>query len=67
MFEEVERTCDRVGILRQGKLAAVEGVDRLKADRRDVYKRQLYDQLESCCDACEHVADIVETVVMKNS
>ena len=23
MFEEVERTCDRVGILRQGKLAAV--------------------------------------------
>lgn len=27
----------------------------------------LYDQLESCCDACEHVADIVETVVMKNS
>ena len=27
----------------------------------------LYDQMESCCDACEHVADIVETVVMKNS
>ena len=37
MFEEVERTCDRVGILRQGKLAAVEGVDRLKADRRRTY------------------------------
>ncbi|ERI98908.1 ABC transporter ATP-binding protein [bacterium 210820-DFI.6.52] len=37
MFEEVERTCDRVGILRQGKLAAVEGVDRLKADRRCTY------------------------------
>ncbi len=29
--------------------------------------RALYDQLEGCCDACEHVADIVETVVMKNS
>lgn len=27
----------------------------------------LYDQMESCCDACEHVADIIETVVMKNS
>ena len=27
MFEEVERTCDRVGILRQGKLAAVLVLD----------------------------------------
>ncbi|MHC1695507.1 MAG: ABC transporter ATP-binding protein [Eubacteriales bacterium] len=31
MFEEVERTCHRVGIIRGGKLAAVDSVDTLKA------------------------------------
>ena len=31
MFEEVERTCGRVGILREGRLAAVDGVAALKA------------------------------------
>ncbi|MBR0600018.1 ABC transporter ATP-binding protein [Sinanaerobacter chloroacetimidivorans] len=31
MFEEVERTCHRVGIIRDGKLAAVDSVDALKA------------------------------------
>ena len=29
--------------------------------------RELYIYLEKCVDACEHVADIVESVVMKNS
>ena len=24
------------------------------------------DRLEKCCDCCEHVADVVERVVMKN-
>ena len=24
------------------------------------------DRLEKCCDCCEHVADVVEPVVMKN-
>lgn len=28
---------------------------------------ELYDRLEECCDACEHVADVMEIVVMKNS
>lgn len=31
MFDEVERTCHRVGIIRDGKLAAVDSVDSLKA------------------------------------
>ena len=30
MFEEVERTCDRVAILRKGRLAAVETVENMK-------------------------------------
>ena len=29
--------------------------------------REIYAYLESCADACEHVADAVESVVMKNS
>ena len=29
--------------------------------------REIYTYLEKCVDACEHVADVVEEVVMKNS
>ncbi len=32
-----------------------------------VYWREIYDCMESCADACEHVGDCVETVVMKNT
>jgi uncharacterized protein Yka (UPF0111/DUF47 family) len=28
---------------------------------------EVYSSLESCCDTCEHVADVVEGVIMKNS
>ncbi len=27
----------------------------------------LYNALENCCDCCEHVADMIEMIVMKNS
>lgn len=26
-----------------------------------------YTRLEKCCDACEHVADAMEMIIMKNS
>ena len=29
--------------------------------------REILDKMENCADACEHVGDCVETVVMKNS
>ena len=29
--------------------------------------REIYIYLEKCADACEHVADVIESVVMKNS
>ena len=29
--------------------------------------RAIYDQMEECADACAHVADMVETIVMKNT
>lgn len=28
---------------------------------------EIYDLLEKCCDACEETADVVESIVMKNS
>lgn len=29
--------------------------------------REIYDYMEKCADACEHAADVVGSVVMKNS
>ena len=29
--------------------------------------REIFDRLEKCCDACEDVANVVESVIMKNS
>lgn len=28
---------------------------------------ETFDRLEGCCDACEHAADVVESIIMKNS
>ncbi len=28
---------------------------------------EIFDRLESCCDACEHVANVVESIIMKNT
>ncbi len=32
-----------------------------------IFWREIFEHLEKCADACEHVGDVVETVVMKNS
>ncbi len=32
-----------------------------------LYWREIYDKLEKCADACEHVGDCIETIVMKNT
>lgn len=36
-FEEVERTCDRVAVLRRGRLAAIEPVERLRSAQSRQY------------------------------
>lgn len=28
---------------------------------------ELFDRFEKCCDACEHVANVIESIIMKNS
>lgn len=37
MFEEVERTCDRIGMIRDGKLAAVDLVEKLRERHMRTY------------------------------
>lgn len=37
LFEEVEKTCDRTAIIRAGRLAAVEDMARLRANRRKLF------------------------------
>ena len=32
-----------------------------------MFWRDIFDRLEKCADACEHVGDSIETIVMKNS
>lgn len=43
----------------------------LHSSKRDplevIALREIYIYLEKCADACEHVADVVEGVIMKNS
>ena len=47
MFEEVERTCSRVGILRAGRLAAVDGIEAIKSRRRRQYDVRLRSAAEA--------------------
>nr|WP_297932594.1 DUF47 family protein [uncultured Lachnoclostridium sp.] len=35
--------------------------------RRIVMWRNIYECIENCFDTCEHAADIVQAVIMKNS
>jgi len=28
---------------------------------------QMFDKLEECCDTCEHIANVMESIIMKNS
>lgn len=44
MFEEVERTCDRIGIIREGKLVAVDSVEALRKRHVRSYCVSLEDE-----------------------
>jgi ABC-2 type transport system ATP-binding protein len=44
LFEEVERTCDRIGILKGGRLAAVEDTASMKAKKQRSYVVTLSDE-----------------------
>jgi len=44
MFSEVERTCDRVGIIRDGELAAVEGIQKLRQAQHRTFEIRVADE-----------------------
>ncbi len=49
-------------------IAALRKLHTESTDAVEVFVwHELYGLLEKCMDACEHVADVVESVVMKNS
>lgn len=56
MFEEVERTCDRVGILRRGRLAAVEETAMLRGARRRRFTVTFADPAAAAAFAREPLA-----------
>ena len=49
----------------------ISSMRKLHVEEQDVRNiiawREIYTYLEKCADACEHVADIVGSVAMKNS
>ncbi|KSV58645.1 hypothetical protein ASU35_02255 [Acetivibrio ethanolgignens] len=47
MFEEVERTCDRTAIIRSGRLAAVETLEKLKESKRKIFELKAASEEEA--------------------
>ena len=49
----------------------IDSMRRLHVKEKDVLQiiawREIYDYMEKCADACEHAADVVGRVIMKNS
>lgn len=61
-MNHVEEQCDKL------YLEATRNARTQFTDALDVIAwREIYDRMERCSDACEHVGDCVETVVMKNT
>ena len=59
MFEEVERTCHRVSIIKNGRLAAIDSVDVLKQSLVKKYVIQL-DSIESAVEFSKDGLDVLE-------
>ncbi len=61
-LNHVEEECDQL-YLESARQIQIESNDALEV----ISWRDIFLKMEACADACEHVADSVETVVMKNS
>ncbi len=61
-LNDLEEECDRIYL---------EAYKNIKNTDKDVLEivawRKIYDYLERCADACEHVADTVDMIIMKNT
>ena len=49
----------------------VEAIHHLFATENDAKKiighKAIYERLEKCCDLCEHAADAIEQIILKNT
>ena len=61
-INDIEEECDRI-YLESYRTVRAEFSDALEI----IAWRKIYDYLERCSDSCEHVADIVDKIVMKNT
>ena len=58
----LEEVCDAM------YLSAMHNVHQHSNDLWEIFaRRKVYESLERCADACEHVGDCIETVIMKNT
>lgn len=57
-----EEECDRLYL--EASLKAIDYSDDVMSV---IFWREIFDKLEKCADACEHVGDSIETIVMKNN
>lgn len=61
-LNDMEEVCDSI------YLKAVRNLYMSKKDLSYILaNREIYDYLEKCADACEHVADTVAAIIIKNS
>lgn len=72
MFEEVERTCNRVAIIKNGKLVAMDDVEKLKAEQAKKYVITLENEDAAAAFASEGlrvsgVSHNQVTVIVKNN
>lgn len=49
----------------------IEAVHNLFGNEHDVRRllggKAIFDSMEACCDQCEHAADVIDQIIMKNS
>lgn len=54
LFEEVERTCDKVAFIREGRMVAVESMEQVRKSRKRVYLIRFNDARERARYAAMH-------------
>ncbi len=61
-INDIEEACDKI------YFDAYRAIKQHTDDALEIVTwRKIYDYLERCADACEHVADVVDVIVMKNT
>ena len=61
-LNDVEEECDKL------YLSSIRALTKKSTDVLETVSwRKIYESLEACADACEHVSECVGSVIMKNT